>query len=101
MLYALDPWTDPHGSLLHLDYLAIKTGMTQWLIDLWDLFEPDLENETKDGKSPYVRRIVPNILPGIAYARALALFMREEQGDDRVGRTPHISWAALISIPAT
>ena len=84
LLYSLDPWTDPHGSLLHLDYLAIKTGMAQWLIDLWDLFSPELEKEVKDGKSPYVRRIIPNILPGFAYARSLALFIREEQADDRV-----------------
>ncbi|PIL36489.1 hypothetical protein GSI_00178 [Ganoderma sinense ZZ0214-1] len=84
LLYALDPWTDPHGSLLHLDYLAIKTGMIQWLIELWDLFEPELAKETTDSKSPYMRRIVPNVLPGFAYARALALFIREERTDDRL-----------------
>ena len=84
LLYALDPWTDPHGSLLHFDYLAIKTGMTQWLIDLWDLFEPELAKETTNSKSPYMRRIVPNILPGFTYAHALALFIHEEKTDDRV-----------------
>ncbi|RPD52190.1 DUF654-domain-containing protein [Lentinus tigrinus ALCF2SS1-6] len=83
LLYALDPWTDPHGALLHLDYLAIKAGMGQWLVDLWDLFEPELQKEIKDGKSPYVRRIVPNILPGVAYSRALALFIREESSGDK------------------
>ena len=78
LLYALDPWTDPHGALLHLDYLAIKSGMMQWLIDLWDVFEPEVKKEAKDpAKSPYVRRIIPNFLPGIAYSRALALFLRE------------------------
>ncbi|KAI0637558.1 transcriptional repressor TCF25-domain-containing protein [Trametes polyzona] len=81
LLYALEPWTDPHGALLHLDYLAIQAGMTQWLLDLWDLFEPDVEKESKDGKSPYVRRLVPNLLPGIAYSRALALYIREGSND--------------------
>ena len=77
LLYALDPWTDPHGSLLHLDYLAIKAGMTQWLIDLWDVFEPEVRKDTVDTKSPYVQRIMPNLLPGIAYSHALALFIHE------------------------
>ncbi|KAH9936840.1 transcriptional repressor TCF25-domain-containing protein [Epithele typhae] len=81
LLYALDPWTDPHGALLHLDYLAIKTNMGQWLIDLWDVFESEIKKEAKDGKSPYVRRMLPNLLPGIAYSRALALFIREGDMD--------------------
>ena len=83
-MYALDPWSDPHGALLHLDYLSIKAGMTQWLIDLWEVFEPDVEKEMKEGKSPYVRRIIPNIMPGIVYSHALALFIREEGSGDVV-----------------
>ncbi|KAI0666150.1 transcriptional repressor TCF25-domain-containing protein [Trametes maxima] len=83
LLYALDPWSDPHGALLHLEYLAVKAGMSQWLIDLWDVFEPDIEKERQDGKSPYVRRLVPNILPGVAYSRALGLFIREESSGDK------------------
>ncbi|KAI9059027.1 DUF654-domain-containing protein [Trametes sanguinea] len=83
LMYALEPWSDPHGALLHLDYLSIKAGMTQWLIDLWDVFESDVEKETKEGKSPYVRRILPNIMPGIAYSHALALFIREEESGDK------------------
>ncbi|KAH9887711.1 transcriptional repressor TCF25-domain-containing protein [Cubamyces lactineus] len=82
LMYALDPWSDPHGALLHLDYLSIKAGMTQWLIDLCEVFESDVEKEVQEGKSPYVRRIIPNIMPGIAYSHALALFMREESSGD-------------------
>ena len=33
LLYALDPWTDPHGALLHLEFLAIKSGMEEWMLD--------------------------------------------------------------------
>ncbi|KAI0352517.1 DUF654-domain-containing protein [Trametes cingulata] len=83
LMYALEPWSDPHGALLHLEYLAIKAGMTQWLLDLWDLFEPDVEKESAEGKSPYVRRLVPNILPGMAYSHALALFIHEEDSGDK------------------
>ncbi|KAI0773668.1 transcriptional repressor TCF25-domain-containing protein [Fomes fomentarius] len=72
-----------HGALLHIDYLAIKAGMSQWLVDLWDLFEPEIERGVKDAKSPYVQRILPNILPGVAYSRALALFIREEESGDK------------------
>ena len=65
--------------------------MTQWIIDIWDLFEPELSKENKDSKPPYIRRIVPNILPGMTYARALALYIREESSGDkvRVSRDPH------------
>ncbi|KAI0368457.1 DUF654-domain-containing protein [Pilatotrama ljubarskyi] len=83
LMYALEPWSDPHGALLHLEYLAIKAGMTQWLLDLWDLFEPDVEKESREGKSPYVRRLLPNIMPGMAYSHALALFIREEDSGDK------------------
>ncbi|KAJ2915984.1 hypothetical protein MD484_g4437, partial [Candolleomyces efflorescens] len=64
LLYSLDPWSDPHGALLHLDFLAIKSGMHQWLLDVYGLF---------DGKNSESRRINPSLLPGWAYARALAL----------------------------
>ena len=83
LLYSLDPWTDPHGALLHLDFLAIKTGMTQWLLDLWAVFEPEFQKEI-DEKSTYAKRIVPNILPGFTYARALAMYIREEASGDKV-----------------
>ncbi|TFK79628.1 DUF654-domain-containing protein [Polyporus arcularius HHB13444] len=101
LLYGLDPWTDPHGALLHLDFMAIKAGMGQWLVDLWDLFEPDLQKESKDGKSPYVRRILPNILPGIAYSRALALFMREESSGDKTHeQSTHALEHAIRTFPS-
>ncbi|KAL1938621.1 hypothetical protein VTO73DRAFT_11436 [Trametes versicolor] len=99
LMYALDPWSDPHGAILHLEYLAIKTGMTQWLIDLWDLFEPDVEKEAKDGKSPYLRRLVPNIMPGMAYSRALALFIREEASHEDHERSTEALKDAITKFP--
>lgn len=72
LLYSLDPWTDPHGALLHLDYLAHKAGMTQWLLDVWDFFS----KSSDDGG--FRNRLRPTVLPGWAYARALALFTEEE-----------------------
>jgi hypothetical protein len=35
---SLDPANDPHGALFHLDFLAVKTGMGQWLLDISDLY---------------------------------------------------------------
>ncbi|KAI8984868.1 transcriptional repressor TCF25-domain-containing protein [Trametes punicea] len=100
LMYGLEPWSDPHGALLHLDYLSIKAGMTQWLLELWDLFEPDIEKEARDGKSPYVRRIIPNIMPGIAYSRALALFIREEgSGDSTHERSTEALKHAIRNFP--
>ncbi|KAI0792906.1 transcriptional repressor TCF25-domain-containing protein [Abortiporus biennis] len=70
LLYSLDPSTDPHGALLHLDFLAIKTGMTQWLLDIWKIHGE--MGESLSGKFSV------RALPGWAYARALAMFIIEE-----------------------
>jgi hypothetical protein len=72
LLLSLDPSTDPHGALLHLDYLAIKSGNAQWLLDIWDFFAAQI------GKEDYKGRINVTILPGWAFARALALHGEEE-----------------------
>jgi hypothetical protein len=74
LMYSLDPWNDPHGSLLHLDYLSIKSGMHQWLLDVSDVF---LERRNNRGyeEDP---RLDPTILPGWAYTRALAFRMVED-----------------------
>lgn len=84
LLYALDPWTDPHGALLHLDFLAHKAGMSQWLLDVWDFFATHASNE-----KAYSGRLVPTALPGWAYARALALYVREEEHRDKVSGCSH------------
>lgn len=70
LLYSLDPWTDPHGSLLHLDGLALKAGMHEWLLDVWECFEAYREN--LEG------RLTPTVLPGWWYTRALAIKVRED-----------------------
>lgn len=78
LLYSLEPWTDPHGALLHLDYLAIKCGMGQWLLDVWDLQDGLAKEEA------YLRRANVSLLPGWAYARALALRAKEDAKKDKV-----------------
>lgn len=70
LLYSLDPWTDPHGSLLHLDGLAVKAGMHDWLLDVWEYFETN-----QDG---IPGRLTPIVLPGWWYTRALAMKIRED-----------------------
>ncbi|KAI0092896.1 transcriptional repressor TCF25-domain-containing protein [Irpex rosettiformis] len=74
LLYGLDPATDPHGALLHLDYLAIKAGMQQWVLDMWDAQSKFKGDEWKG--RPHVRA-----LPGWAYARALAIYIKEGSND--------------------
>ena len=70
LLYSLDPWTDPHGSLLHLDGLAVKAGMHEWILDVWEYFETN-----PDG---FAGRLTPTVLPGWWYTKALALKIRED-----------------------
>lgn len=96
LLYALDPWTDPHGALLHLDFLAHKAGMSQWLLDVWDFFATHASNE-----KAYSGRLVPTALPGWAYARALALYVREEEHRDKDhGESTKALQDAIIAFPA-
>ncbi|EGO27075.1 hypothetical protein SERLADRAFT_446308 [Serpula lacrymans var. lacrymans S7.9] len=78
LLYSLDPWSDPHGALFHLDYLAIKSGMSHWLLDIWNEFHS--RSRGKETRSNYSN---PSNLPGWAFARALAIRMREESGKEK------------------
>jgi Transcriptional repressor TCF25 len=80
LMYSLDPWNDPHGSLLHLDYLSIKSGMHQWLLDVFDVFIERRNNLGYEEDS----RLDPTILPGWAYARALAFRMAEDASKTKV-----------------
>jgi hypothetical protein len=76
LLYSLEPWTDPHGVLFHLDFVSIKSGMGQWLLDVY--------SEFSGAKTAFEDHLNPSALPGWAYARALALFAREKAGGGQV-----------------
>ncbi|OCH87673.1 DUF654-domain-containing protein [Obba rivulosa] len=94
LLYALDPWTDPHGALLHLDYLAIKAGMHDWLLRLWDLF-------TAQPEGSYRSRLQVTALPGWSYARALALYVEEEsKGDKMHEKSTSALKEAILAFPS-
>lgn len=68
-MLSLDPYTDPHGALLHLEFLALRAGMHEWVLDLWKLHDEKalIENEE------FGHRFNVTALPGWAFARALAL----------------------------
>lgn len=77
LLYSLEPWTDPHGVLFHLDFVSIKAGMGQWLLDVYAEFA--------GANTVFEDHLKPSVLPGWAYARALAIFAREQAGGQQVG----------------
>ncbi|KAJ6544301.1 transcriptional repressor TCF25-domain-containing protein [Mycena capillaripes] len=80
LLLSLDSANDPHGALLHLDFLAVKTGMGQWLLDMFDLYSTRRSGpQTKDARAD------PSLLPGWSYARALALRTAEKSKDPTAG----------------
>ena len=82
LLLSLDPWSDPHGAYLHLDFLAIKSGMQSWLLSFSRLFAPVVFEASELDESPFSQ--MPVIaLPGWAYARALAL---RGEDDDRASQ---------------
>ena len=64
-MYSLDPWTDPHGALLHLEIGAVRAGMGSWLVQVYDVSVARRGNTGKMNAS---------LLPGWAYSRALALY---------------------------
>ncbi|KAJ7174569.1 transcriptional repressor TCF25-domain-containing protein [Mycena filopes] len=80
LLLSLDPSNDPHGALLHLDFLAVKTGMGQWLLDMFDFYSTRRSGpQTKDARAD------PSLLPGWSYARALALRTAGKAKDPAAG----------------
>ncbi|KAJ4486281.1 transcriptional repressor TCF25-domain-containing protein [Lentinula aciculospora] len=92
LLYSLDPWGDPHGAVLHLEFLALKAGMSQWLLDAFNFFEArHIENTfSKDSTGQNLLRMDPSVLPGWVYARAIALKLSDKEQDK------NSSTAALI-----
>ncbi|KAJ7916300.1 transcriptional repressor TCF25-domain-containing protein [Mycena leptocephala] len=59
LLLSLDPANDPHGALLHLDFLAIKTGMGQWLLDMFDLYSTRRSSPQTKEREP-IRAFCPD-----------------------------------------
>ncbi|KAF8622426.1 hypothetical protein AX15_007010 [Amanita polypyramis BW_CC] len=81
LLYSLEPWSDPHGALFHLDLLALKApGMNQWLLDVYDVFSLRRLGRSQESRDT---RMDPSVLPGWMYSRALALWMSEDTKKDR------------------
>ncbi|KAF5390308.1 hypothetical protein D9757_002816 [Collybiopsis confluens] len=88
LLYSLDPWSDPHGALLHLDFLAFKADMSEWLLEIFNLFQ---EKSTKSEEKTC--RMDPSVMPGWAYARALALKLSSKEQDRSASTTALIEAA--------
>ena len=57
LLFTLEPHTDPHGALLHLDYLAIKARQIEWLLGVWDTYTS--MKLGKDGEARFDVTILP------------------------------------------
>ncbi|THH13849.1 hypothetical protein EW146_g6417 [Bondarzewia mesenterica] len=99
LLYALDPWTDPHGALFHLDFLAVKAGMNQWLLDLYNFFDSRVSG-AGSSTSTFQGRIVVTALPGWAYARALALRSGTNSNESKQQESTEALKEAIIAFPS-
>ncbi|KAG8855858.1 hypothetical protein FRB96_006680 [Tulasnella sp. 330] len=73
LLLSFDPFRDPHGALLHLDFLAPKCGMNDFLLKLWDTWAEVDKEEGAMGPDDEEMRIKPQHLPGMSFGRAVAL----------------------------
>ncbi|EIW81729.1 DUF654-domain-containing protein [Coniophora puteana RWD-64-598 SS2] len=76
LLWSLDPWSDPHGALLHLDFLAVRANMGDWLLDVYDAYA-SMYAKSKAQDKDKTDRVDPSVLPGWMYARSLAIRVRE------------------------
>lgn len=77
-LWSLDPWNDPHGALMHLDFLIIKAEQYDWFMDIENTWE-GIRNE--------VPSLLPlDVRPGWKWSKALALkVMGTKKGGGEVG----------------
>jgi hypothetical protein len=74
--HRLDPYSDPWGSLLHLEFLAPKAGQGKWFIQLFDTYASAMEKagHTDDPRAPHLRD-----MPGMQFSKALCMFDLEEE----------------------
>lgn len=90
VLWSLDPWTDPQGALLHLDFLAVKADQYQWFREVetaWD--EICIEK----------RSLLPlHSIPGWQWSKALLLrgVSAEQGGGEVIKRATTIQVIKLI-----
>ena len=80
LLVSLEPLSDPHGVYLHLDYLCVKAGLGDWLLDAWTVYRSTPYEDSGE-------YIDPSVLPGWSYARALILRAKEKEKKER-GEVP-------------
>jgi hypothetical protein len=66
-----------------LDGLALKAGMHEWILDVWEYFETN-----PDGLEG---RLTPTVLPGWWYSRALAMKIREDTTKSQASDIVHLS----------
>jgi Transcriptional repressor TCF25 len=86
---SLDPWSDPHGIHLHLDFLAIKCAMHSWLLSFSEIFSSKSSSHSSEHEEPQSGYHPVCALPGWAYARALAF---RAEGDDHASQVrPSVS----------
>ncbi|KZS90931.1 DUF654-domain-containing protein [Sistotremastrum niveocremeum HHB9708] len=97
LLLGLDPHTDPHGSLFYLDYLAIKTNMSGWFLEVYDHFE---KKGKEQGNQVDVTRWRPDLLPGWAYSRALAIRAEEKDDSDAALVEAIVAFPSVVSVLA-
>ncbi|KAH9942612.1 transcriptional repressor TCF25-domain-containing protein [Amylocystis lapponica] len=87
---------DPHGVLLHLDFLALKAGMSEWLLEMYDWFAAQAGEWHQNAC-----RFLPIALPGWLYARALALYEQEETRKENIHEKSTAALKeAILAFPA-
>ncbi|PWN29831.1 DUF654-domain-containing protein [Jaminaea rosea] len=87
LLLALEPERDPHGALLWIDFLAVKSSQHQWLVDD---FLPALRKKGKGKEGSNA-----DWLGGLAFAEALAV--RAMEADEKQGKKKSGSATSLRS----
>jgi len=85
ILLTLDPSTDPLATVLMIDFFALRSRSFQWLIDLFEAWNPS-------------RNLVQ--LPNFAYSVALAKFHVARGSENGLEMADKMLQRALISFPS-
>lgn len=61
-----------------MELLSFKANMLDWFLEIWDIFEAKRIAASEKVGGPVDEKMDPSVLPGWAYARALALWLKED-----------------------
>ncbi|KAH8928422.1 DUF654-domain-containing protein [Atractiella rhizophila] len=97
LLLSMDPYNDPYGALLHIDFLAVKARQYQYLINLAEeLPKAQIAHQERVG---YGHVLGLQFFPGMAFGVALATFHLEREAKKEPEESKKLLISAILKFP--